>query len=92
MTLDDPQPASGNNKGGQKLNERSVNRRLLSLLVCPLTRSPLLYNPDADELISLQAGCAFKITDAVPIMLPETARALDETEIAKWQTSPRRDS
>lgn len=91
MTSDDPQTHTGNVGEGQTGSVRTVNRQLLSLLVCPLTRSPLLYNPEKDELISLQAGCAFKITDAVPIMLPETARVLNETELAKWQTSTRRD-
>ncbi len=92
MTLDDPQTNTGNNQDDLKVGRRTVHPKLLSLLVCPLTRSPLIYNPESDELISLQAGCAFKITDAVPIMLPESARVLEETELAKWQTSPRRDS
>ena len=92
MTSNDPQTDTGNNEEDQKGDGRAVHPQLLSLLVCPLTRSPLIYNPDSDELISLQAGCAFKITDAVPIMLPETARVLNETELAKWQTFPRRDS
>tara|TARA_B100001057_G_C22365498_1_gene762526 strand:+ start:318 stop:596 length:279 start_codon:yes stop_codon:yes gene_type:complete len=91
MTSDDPQTDNVNNEDGQKRSKRTVNPQLLSLLVCPLTRSPLIYNPDLDELISLQAGYAFKITYAVPIMLPETARLLNETELAKWQTSSPRD-
>ena len=92
MTSNDPQTDTGNNEEDQKGDGRAVHPQLLSLLVCPLTRSPLIYNPVSDELISLQAGCAFKITDAVPIMLPETARVLNEIELAKWQTFPRRDN
>ena len=92
MTSDNPQFDTGNNDDEQEGSGRTVHPQLLSLLVCPLTRSPLIYNPESDELISLQAGCAFKITDSVPIMLPETVRVLNETELAKWQTSPRRDS
>ena len=92
MTSDVPRTDIRNNEEDLKGGGRTVHPKLLSLLVCPLTRSPLIYNPDSDELISLQAGCAFKISDAVPIMLPETARVLNETELAKWQTSPRRDS
>ena len=92
MTSDNSQVDTGNNGENQQGSGRAVHPQLLSLLVCPLTRSPLIYNPESDELISLQAGCAFKITDSVPIMLPETVRVLNETELAKWQTSPRRDS
>ena len=92
MTSDNSQIHIGNNGENQQGSGRAVHPQLLSLLVCPLTRSPLIYNPESNELISLQAGCAFKITDSVPIMLPETVRVLNETELAKWQTSPRRDS
>lgn len=92
MTSDESQTDTGVNEEDQKGGGRSVHPLLLSLLVCPLTRSPLIYNPDSDELISLQAGCAFKIIDAVPIMLPKTARVLKESELAKWQTSFRRDN
>ena len=92
MTSDNSQIDTANNEEDQEVNGRTVHPQLLSLLVCPLTRSPLIYNRESDELISLQAGCAFKITDSVPIMLPETVRVLNETELAKWQTSPRRDS
>jgi uncharacterized protein len=66
--------------------------QLLSLLVCPQTRSPLIYDASAAELISLQAACAYKITDAVPIMLPRHARPLSEEECVKWQKSQRRNS
>lgn len=92
MTSDNSQIDIGKNGENQQGSGRAVHPQLLSLLVCPLTRSPLIYNPESNELISLQAGCAFKITDSVPIMLPETVRVLNETELAKWQTSPRRDS
>jgi uncharacterized protein len=66
--------------------------QLLSLLVCPQTRSPLIYDADAAELISLQAACAYKITDGVPIMLPSNARPLSEEETVKWQKDQRRNS
>ena len=92
MKPDDPQTDTENHKEDRKGGRCTVHPQLLSLLVCPLTRSPLIYNRDTNELISLQAGCAFQITDSVPNMLPENARALNEIELAKWQTSRRRDS
>ena len=64
--------------------------QLLSLLVCPQTRSPLIYDPEAAELISLQAACAYKIIDDVPIMLKSHARSLSESELVKWQKSQHR--
>lgn len=52
--------------------------RLLELLVCPVTRAPLDYDAQAQELISRAANLAYPIRDGIPIMLPEEARALDE--------------
>lgn len=55
----------------------SVDPRLLEILVCPVTRGPLEYDRDAQELISKGAKLAYPIRDGVPIMLPEEARTLD---------------
>lgn len=51
--------------------------RLLSILVCPVTRLPLVYDRAARELVSKSAGLAYPIRDGIPIMLPEEARTLD---------------
>lgn len=48
----------------------------LSILVCPLTRTPLRLDPGAQELISDAAGLAYPIRDGVPVMLVEAARPL----------------
>jgi uncharacterized protein YbaR (Trm112 family) len=55
-----------------------VDPRLLEILVCPLTRQPLVYDRAHGELISKAAGLAYPIRDGIPIMLPEEARTLDE--------------
>ena len=55
-----------------------VDPRLLEILVCPVTKTALLYDGEADELISRAAGLAFPVRDGIPIMLPEVARRLDE--------------
>lgn len=54
-----------------------VDPRLLEILVCPVTRTPLEYDRQAGELISRAAGLAYPIRDGIPIMLPEEARSLD---------------
>ena len=56
----------------------SVDPKLLEILVCPLTKGPLEYDGDAQELISLQARLAYPIRAGIPIMLTEEARSLDE--------------
>ncbi|AQS85221.1 MAG: Trm112 family protein [Acetobacter aceti] len=53
-----------------------LDQRLLSLLVCPVTKGPLRYDREASELISERAGLAFAVRDGIPIMLPEEARKL----------------
>ena len=54
-----------------------LDPELLAILVCPLTRGPLRYDPDAEELISGQAGLAYPVRDGVPVMLVEEARRID---------------
>ena len=54
--------------------------KLLEILVCPLTRTTLVYNRARQELISRAAGLAYPIRGGVPIMLPEEARELSEAE------------
>ncbi len=54
-----------------------VDPKLLEVLVCPLTKTSLDYDPERQELISRAAGLAFPIRDGIPIMLPEEARELD---------------
>jgi hypothetical protein len=57
--------------------EGTVDPKLLEILVCPLTKGPLEYDREANELISRKAGLAYKIRDGIPIMLPEEARQLE---------------
>jgi len=55
----------------------SVDPKLLEILVCPLTKCPLEYDAEKQELISRAANRAYPIRDGIPIMLPEEARHLD---------------
>lgn len=58
--------------------ERPVDRKLLELLVCPLTKATLEYDAQAHELISRSAKLAYPIRNGIPIMLPEEARKLED--------------
>ena len=53
-----------------------IDRRLLEVLVCPLTRGPLVYDRANEELISYQARKAYPVRSGVPIMLVDEARDL----------------
>ena len=65
-----------------------IDPRLLEILVCPLTKGPLLYDREAQELISEEAGLAYPIRDGIPIMLVDEARTLREDEIATKRLPP----
>lgn len=56
---------------------RRADPRLLEILVCPLTKAPLRYDAERQELISEKAGLAFPIREGIPIMLVDEARKLD---------------
>jgi len=58
-----------------------VDPKLLEILVCPLTKGPLIYDREHKELISKKAGLAYPIRDGIPVMLPEEARALSDSEM-----------
>lgn len=57
-------------------NPANIDPKLLEILVCPVTKGPLEYDRDHQELISRSAKLAYPIRDGIPIMLPEEARKL----------------
>ena len=59
-----------------------MDKKLLDILVCPITKGKLIYTPGATELISKQARLAFPIRDGIPILLENEARTLSDAEIA----------
>ena len=68
-------------KSSDKVPNREHNEvdpKLLDVLVCPLSKTPLIYDKKANELISKSAGLAFPIRNGVPILLIDEARQLDE--------------
>ncbi len=56
----------------------AVDRRLLEILVCPVTKTSLTYDAARQELVSEAAKLAYPIRDGIPIMLPEEARVLED--------------
>jgi len=57
-----------------------IDPKLLEILVCPVTKGPLVYERAKQELVSRLAGLAYPIRDGVPIMLAGEARELSEEE------------
>lgn len=59
-----------------------LDKKLLSILVCPVSKSHLVYDKEAGELISVVSGLAYPIRDGIPVMLETEARqiTLDEKE------------
>jgi uncharacterized protein YbaR (Trm112 family) len=57
-----------------------MDKRLLDILVCPVTKAPLIYDKDRQELISKAARLAYPIRDGIPVMLEEEARPLTDEE------------
>lgn len=54
----------------------TIDPELLAILVCPMTRTPLVHDAETQELISEAAGLAYPIRDGIPFMLVEEARKL----------------
>ncbi len=57
-----------------------IDPKLLAILVCPVTKSPLVYDREKQELISKAAGLAYPVRNGIPIMLPGEARELSDAE------------
>jgi len=60
-----------------------VDKELLSILVCPVSKAPLQYDAEAQELVCKASGLAFPIRDGIPVMLETEARQLDSEEKLK---------
>ncbi|MFO1311618.1 MAG: Trm112 family protein [Burkholderiales bacterium] len=60
-----------------------MDPKLLELLVCPVTKGPLVYDRERQELVSKSARLAYPIRDGIPVMLEEEARRLAPEEYEK---------
>jgi|TARA_B100001094_G_C17717363_1_gene570298 uncharacterized protein len=62
-----------------------LNKNLLNILVCPVTKSKLYFHKESNELISLPARLAYPIKDDIPVMLESDARELSFDEYEKFK-------
>ena len=60
-----------------------MDAKLLQILVCPVTKGPLIYDKKNNELISKSARLAYPIRDGIPVMLEDEARRLEEHEYSR---------
>ena len=58
-----------------------MDTRLLELLVCPVTKGPLEYDRNRQELISRSARLAYPVRDGIPVLLESEARTLTDAEL-----------
>jgi len=57
-----------------------IDKKLLSILVCPVSKAPLVYDTEKNELICKVSGLAYPIRDGIPVMLESEARQLSADE------------
>ncbi|QMU60940.1 MAG: Trm112 family protein [Gammaproteobacteria bacterium] len=62
-----------------------MDMQLLDILVCPVTKGPLKYDKDAQELVSTSARLAYPVRDGIPVMLEDEARSISEGEYEKYK-------
>ena len=60
-----------------------MDKKLLEILVCPVTKGPLYYDKEKQELMSKSAKLAYQIRDGIPMMLEEKARTVSNEELEK---------
>ena len=60
------------------MSKAGIDPKLLEILVCPLTKGPLRYDAQRQELVSEKARLAYPIRDGIPIMLIDEARNIDD--------------
>ena len=71
----------------QNKKKTKIASSLLNILVCPDTKSLLIYDKKVDELVSIQGKKAYPIEQSVPLISKTHCRELSDSEIKKWQTS-----
>ena len=61
-----------------------MDAKLLELLVCPVTKGPLRFDREHQELVSRSARLAYPVRDGIPVLLEAEARTLDDDELEDW--------
>lgn len=65
-----------------------MDTKLLELLVCPVTKGPLVYQRETQELISRSARLAYPVRDGIPVMLENEAREISDEEATRLGNRP----
>ena len=60
-----------------------MDKRLLEILVCPVTKAPLVFDADKQELLCKASRLAYPVRDGIPVMLEDEARPLSDEELAR---------
>lgn len=60
-----------------------MDKRLLEILVCPVTKAPLVFDADKQELLCKASRLAYPVRDGIPVMLEDEARPLSDDELAR---------
>lgn len=60
-----------------------MDKRLLDILVCPVTKAPLVWDADKQELLCKASRLAYPVRDGIPVMLEEEARTLTDEELSR---------
>lgn len=63
----------------------NINPNILEVLVCPISKTKLVYDKENQELISTAANLAFPVRDGIPIMLEDEARQITAEEAEKYR-------
>jgi uncharacterized protein YbaR (Trm112 family) len=61
-----------------------IDKHLLTILVCPVTKTQLQIDNEKQELVSTAAKLAYPVRDGIPVMLEDEARALNQDEFEFW--------
>ena len=64
-----------------------MDAKLLEILVCPVTKGPLIFDRERQELVSRSARLAYPIRDGIPVLLEDEARKLTPEEAEAWKSS-----
>ena len=58
-----------------------LDKELLEILVCPVSKAPLLWREEQNELVCKASGLAYPVRDGIPVLLEEEARPLSDDEL-----------
>ena len=58
-----------------------IDKKLLEILVCPVSKAPVEFDAERNELVCRASGLAYPVRDGIPVMLEEEARTMEDDEL-----------